>query len=330
MALNCTGVDFANPGCVTIMSNFCRVDEPLGDTYLEKWQGDEFTSDCRAFAALNAGNQAQYAPVVDAYVRRYLVTDGNSVTYPQQGSLIYDPAIEDVIDVCSTYPGGCDAVLTQVCNGFTRADLKSNPNLGKLCGCFMADLQYDKYAGTFGVSKQCDPACTLQSAVHRRDVTNQFNFLECGQTICIIDDVKIQLLNNTVAGDISFGQACSSCGTGGSCQCVISDISVTAVESSIANINFDQQCGGNPLCYKSNAQGIPELIDCSLLEDNNSSGSVPSRIPITFIIIAIAVLAAIVVIIIAISIFSSRKKSAQLDYGSFSPRPSYSNASPLI
>jgi len=320
--------DFNNPLCINVMSNFCSTDDLFGDNYKTKWTGDAFTSTCRRYVELNVGNQVQYVPATDAYVRRYLLTDANPITYPQQGSLIFDPHIEVLVDVCQNYPGGCDAVLGQVCAGYTRADLKENPNLGKLCGCFMSDLEYDKYTGSFGVQKICDPACTLQSAVKPRDPANQFQTLQCGQTICVIDDVKIELLKNTTVGDINFAQACSNCpgGTGG-CQCVVSDISITGVESTIGNINFDQNCGGPVNCFQSDANGVPQLVECSALDTGSGTPTSPtSAISTTTLLIIIAVITAIVIIIIIIVALTTRRRG---DIPSFIPPsqglyPSYS------
>lgn len=301
--------DFNNPACITVMSNYCGTDDFFGDNYIEKWQGDTFTSTCRRYTELNVGNQVQYVPVTDAMVRRYLITDANPITYPQQGSLIFDPAIETVVDVCQSYPGACDAVLNQVCNGFIREDMRDNVNLGRLCGCFLDDNEYDAYQGSFGVEKICDPVCTLQSAVKPRNPENQFQTLSCNQTICVIDDVKIQLLNDSTVGDINFAQACSSCSGGGSggCQCFISDVSITGVQSTIGDINFDQQCGGNPFCYQSDANGVPQKVDCAVLEGDSGGGTTTSRISTTTLLIIIALITAIIIIMIIIIALATRR-----------------------
>lgn len=305
-----TGPYAADPACVPIMTNYCRTDELIGDTYIEKWQGDEITSNCRKYTALNAGNQAQYVPVVDGYVRRYLVTDGNDITYAQQGSLVYDPAIEDIIEVCQTYPGGCDNVLDQVCAGFTRDDLKENPNLGKLCGCFMTDGEYDKYTGAFGVQKICDPACVLQSAVKPRDPANQFVTLNCGQSICVIDDVTISILGKSTTGDITFAQSCASCTGGAGCTCNISDISITSVESTLGNISLDQACGSKPNCFQRDANGIPRPVPCSALEPgggtSTGSGFITTR---TLIIIIVSIIAFIILIIVIALLLRRRQET---------------------
>lgn len=303
------------PACVPVMTSYCSTSDPLGQTYLQKWQGDQVTSPCRKYVSLNPGVQSQYVPVVDAYVRRYLITDHNPITYAQEGSQVYDPNIEDVIQVCEDYPGGCDAVLTDVCAGYTRADLGANPNLGILCGCFMSNQQYDAYTGAFGVSKICDPACVLQAAVKPADPSNQFVTLHCDQAICVIDDVTISILEKSTVGNITFGQACGSCGGNAGCVCNISDISITAVESAVQGINFSQECSGNLNCFKSNANGIPQQVNCSTLDTTSTSGT--SGISGTAVVVIVAIIVVVLIllfIIIFTALLSRKSKESALTY----------------
>jgi hypothetical protein len=303
-----TGAGASNPACIPVMSTYCSTDDPGGMTYQQKWQGDSTTSLCREYVSLNTCNQNQYAPVVDAYTRRYLLTDAHPITYPQQGSLIYDPAIADVISVCQNSPGGCDNVLTQKCSGFTRDDLKSNPNMATLCGCFMSDQQYNTYQGAFGVQKICDPACVLQSAVKPKDPSNQCQALRCQQSICVIDDVTISILQNSTTGDISFGQACSSCTGGAGCVCDISDISLTTVQSVVKDINFSQDCGGVTNCFKRDANGIPQTVPCSALDSTKTSSTPTSVFTNPQVLIAVLILITLIIIIIIVALVASRKR----------------------
>lgn len=298
------------PACRVFMENYCKTDD-LDGTYIQKWQGDEITSKCRGFVALNTGLQAQYVPVTDGYVRRYLITDSNPITYPQQGSLIYQPAIADVVKVCQSYPGACDNALGSVCSGFTREDLKDNPNMARLCGCFMSDNVYDTYTGAFGVSKICDPLCVLQSAVKPRDPNSATQTLHCAQTVCVIDDVTISVLGKSNVGDISFGQSCSSCGTGAGCTCNISDISITSVESTLGNINLAQQCGNNNVnCFKRDASGVPQKVDCSELGGTGNSTSASTKgTALRNILIIIGIIVAVIVIIIIIALVLRRNRN---------------------
>lgn len=313
----CLSLQYANtPQCSAIMSLYCSNSEPNGMTYTEKWQGDELTSTCRKFVALNLGNQLQYVPVIDAYVRRYLLTERKAITYKQQGSIIYDPAIEDVVNVCQSYPGGCDNVLSTVCLGTTRQELGGNPNRASLCGCFLSSAEFDKEGGAFGVERECSSTCILQSAVKRRDPASQTSFLRCKQSICIIDDVTINILGKSTVGDISFNQNCGSCGDSGSCVCSISDVSITAVESTIKDTSFSQKCGGPSKirCFKKDINGVPQPVPCTNLDTAKSNTTqttslTASRLRRGLIISIIAIVAVIIIIVIVILIVRRNQPS---------------------
>lgn len=304
--------------CPGIMQNFCSTDDVGGRTYLEKWQGDNTTSECRGFTRFNASNPNRYIPTTNAAIQRYLVTDGNSVTFPQQGSLIYDPSVEDMIDMCQDNSGACDNTLDNYCEGFTRQDLSENPNLAKFCGCFLSDAEYDKYTGSFGVEPICDPVCVIQSAVKPQNPLEPATTQRCNQTVCVIDDVTINVLGQTTTGDINFAQACAACSNAG-CTCSISDISITAVESVVGNINFDQNCGGPPTCYQRDENGVPQEVECSLLEggaiaagqDRTTS---PTSIFSNFNLLVIIgiVIAVVIIITVGVIIFSSRKNTGPI------------------
>lgn len=315
----CTDLQFANtPACSAIMSLFCSSDTPGvgGQTYLEKWQGDEITSPCRKFVALNLGNQAQYVPVVDAYVRRYLLTERKAISYPQQGSTLYDPAIEDVVKVCQSYPGACDNTLSAVCRGTTRQELGANPNLSRLCGCFLSDEEFAKEGGAFGVTRECASTCIIQAAVKPRDPNNQRAFLKCKQSICIIDDVTINILGKSNAGDISFNQSCGSCGDSSSCVCSISDVSITAVESTIKDTSFSQQCGGADKirCFKKDINGVPQSVPCTNLESNappttQTTSITAARLRLGLIVGIIGIILLVIIIVIIILIVRRNQPS---------------------
>jgi hypothetical protein len=301
--------------CSQVMALYCSTSDDQGLTYTEKWQGDELTSPCRRFVALNLGNQRQYVPVVDAYVRRYLLTERRAISYPAQGSQLYDPAIADVIAVCSAYPGSCDNVLQNVCSGFTSQELGGNPSEASLCGCFLSSAEFDKEGGAFGVPRECSSTCLLQSAVKPRDLTDQTSFLRCKQSICIIDDVTINILGKSTAGNISFNQACSSCGNGGSCVCSISNVSITAVESTIKDTSFLQQCGGiqNLRCFKKDINGIPRSVPCTNLDpattNPTTTTSLTSSRLRTILIISIIVIVVIIIIVIVVLLLRRNQPS---------------------
>lgn len=301
---------FAQPSCVGLMAQYCSDDTET--SYKSKWVGTPASRDCLRFVQENAGKLDFYGPVIEAMVRRYLVTDGNKITSVQTDGANYDPFVTTVLSVCRSNPGACDAILKQKCAGVTREQLSNNVNLAGLCGCFMPDLQYASFS-QFGISRECDPVCALGTSVHLHDGTtnNPAKFLECKQTVCVIDDVTINILANSVVGDVSFSQACSSCSSNngtGSCRCYITDTTVTAINSLIGNVNFEQQCGNTPLCYKSApVVGAPPIqIDCQTGVEVATTKSTSSANSGTLRTLWI-VLGVLILLVIVIIIFSSTR-----------------------
>lgn len=261
---------FAQPSCVPVMAGYCSNDSE--EPYRDKWVGNATTKDCRRFVQENAGKLDFYGPVIGAMITRYLITDNNPITSFETNGSNHDPFIETIIEVCRENPGACDDILTQKCQGVTREQLSNNVNLANLCGCFMADIEYEAYS-QFGIERECDPVCALGSSVklHNTSTNNPAEFIECNQSICVIDDVTINILANSVAGDVTFSQACGSCAgnDGSSCRCYINDTSINAINSLIGDVTFEQACGGTPLCYKSaSVVGAPPIsIDCETGEE---------------------------------------------------------------
>jgi hypothetical protein len=310
------------------MANYCSTNDSL--TYQQKWQGDNVTSPCKKYVAANMSpicNSSNYVPVVDAFVRQYFLIDGHKITYPQQGSTVFDPTMYDIISECQSAYGGCDVVLTQVCSGFTRSQLQSNPSAAALCGCFMADTEYLQYGGSFGIQKICDPMCVLESAVKPVSVPNNCTTQKCNQTICVIDNVTITLLNQSTAGNINFAQACSSCtGNTGGCICDISDISITAVQSSIKDINFSQNCGQTN-CYKSDSQGVPQVVPCASTIPSGGGTTSPTGVSVGTVLIIIGIiLFVILIIIIIVAVVANSKKKAAQQTSIYRPTESYGPA----
>lgn len=341
----CSQAMFAtNPTCEPIMQAYCSNDQNSDnsgfESYLSKWAGDTNQARCPQYCERNLTAQpscifSNYQHVVDAYVRRYFLTDGHAITDPSQGSQIFDPNMRWILNNCSAFPGGCDQVLKQVCNGFTRANLQANPSEARLCGCFLDSSVYQKYTGSFGISDICDPICASSGTIKPNISSPQTCTVDkCSQSICVIDNVTISLLNNSTAGNITFASACSACaGNGGGCQCDISDISITAVESSIKDINFLQNCGNvRPNCFQSDKNGVPQQVDCSVLEPTaTSSTSSPSSGISTGTILLIVGLVLFVIIIIIVIAIALRKRNVEPSlYGSressLKPPPGFGNA----
>lgn len=300
---------FAQPACTSVMATYCSDDSETG--YQSKWIGTPASKDCLRFVQENAGKLDFYGPVISAMVQRYLITENNAITSIQTDGPNYDPFITTVLGVCRSNPGACDAILKQKCAGVTREQLSNNVNLAGLCGCFMPDIQYASFS-QFGINRECDPVCALGTAVHLHDGTTNdpAKFLECKQSICVMDDVTINILANSVVGDVSFSQACSSCSSNsgtGSCRCYITDTSIEAINSLIGNVSFSQQCGNTPLCYKSApVLGAPPIqVDCltgvATGATASSNSNRKSTVSTLWIVLGVLILLVIVIIVFSVT-----------------------------
>ena len=309
---------FLQPSCTPLMAAYCSNDSETG--YENKWNGTPASDDCLRYVQENAGDLAFYQPVISAMVTRYLLTDNHPITSIQTSGSSYDPFIETVVDVCRSNAGACDAVLTQKCASVTRDQLSDNVNLANLCGCFMPDLQYASNS-SFGITRECDPVCAIGSAVGQLDPTTSdpAEFLKCKQSICVIDDVEINILAHSVTGPISFSQACGSCagnaGTG-SCRCYIENVSLTSINSLIGDVSFNQQCGGAPLCYKSApVAGAPPIqVDCGTgtpIASSTGTSSGTGTNPTPFLWIALAIMGVILLVILLIATSGSKSRNTQ-------------------
>lgn len=303
---------FLQPSCIPIMQDYCSNNNETN--YPDKWIGTPSTRDCLRFVQENSIDINFYKPVIDAMVRRYLITENKPITSYQSSGNAHDPFIDTIVQVCRNSPGSCDDVLKIKCAGVTREQLSNNVNLANLCGCFMQDAEYAKLS-SFGIDRECDPICAIGTAVPFLDPLSGVvpEFKKCTQSICVIDDVTINVLANSITGDISFAQACGSCASNagtGSCRCYIQDVDITAINSKIGDVTFSQQCGGAPLCYKSNPTvgAAPIQVDCNTGDAiaTTTTSTTNRSNPITFLWIALAVIG---VILVLIFLFSTSRSS---------------------
>jgi len=266
---------FTNKGCVNPMATYCSDDTDGG--IVNKWSGLPQDKDCLRFVQENPGDESQYGAVVGDMVNKYLLTENKPITSAASDGTNHDPFIDQIVKVCRLAPGACDEVLKQKCKDVTREQMGTNINLANLCGCFMDDDQYKKFA-SFGVDRICDPICTIGSTVKPANPSSPVTkkeFLKCSQSICVIDDVTIKLIGSA-AGAVSFTQACGNCGVGNkdssSCRCYISDTTVEAVNSLIKDVNFNQQCGNNSICSVTQPDGTQKEVDCGTGTPTSNSG----------------------------------------------------------
>lgn len=179
-----------------------------------------------------------------------------------------------IAQICTENPSVCDLSLkNEVCKNVTRADIEGvyakmgvknislmEKNMAALCGCHLPDKEYDKYKNAgivdVGAYASCDPLCKMSGAIPR---TADGHPQQCEASICIIDDVVINIINSDV-NDINFSQVCP-----GKKQstCMIGDMKIFDQGSHVGKIKLSQNCDK---CFKKNPDpnlaAEPIRIDC--------------------------------------------------------------------
>jgi hypothetical protein len=100
--------------------------------------------------------------------------------------------------------------------------------------------------------------------------------------------------------------------------CYINDIDISAVNSKIGDINFSQQCGGQPLCSKSApVAGAPPIqVDCDTGAVVATSSSNNKTSPTRTLYIVLAVLGGLILLLILIA---SAQKPKEIEPPIFIP-----------
>jgi len=219
-------------------------------------------------------SQALFYKVFNKYLEEGGRPDGNESTPG------VDVNFNDTLyNICKSYPGMCASTLQSYCSQYTTQDLVYNLDALKWCGCYMPTGEYSKYSDRYQVNPECTPTCNRNDTIplpSNVGVGQKY----CQQTLCIIDDVSIALVQSQVGSDgsgIQFNQLCSTCGGGSTsgsytssssgdgsttnngtsiirnnvqstCSCTLSDISIIGVGAKIGDIGISQHCAGTT-CY---------------------------------------------------------------------------------
>lgn len=233
-------------------------------------------------------------------------------------------ALNNIINLCST-KGGCDKSLQNICSNKSYNDVlnayknyldpNSTPleklisqNIYQACGCHLPPVQYESDGwSNLGVTETCDPICMIPGVVPQWSSAGP---LQCSQNLCIINDVKIDIINSN-AGNITFNEVCGGCGNnGGGCRCIFSGINVFQSGSTVGNLNFSQNCAGNCQIPDINNPGNFIPVNCST---GLPSGNTPIPINLTkwelikkwannnkfeLLVIVIAIIIAIIILLV--------------------------------
>lgn len=256
------------------------------------------------------------------YFTRYNLTD--NILSSQ-----YNVFQETLHQLCinPSLPGVCGNFLEEYCNTFgnspekNRSIIESSPVRTNFCGCYtMPDPVYQKYVhGTqeclHGLPNcrscvpdpnnldlcpsqpSCDPLCA-RALTSRKANTNIGTLINCPQSVCVIDDVVINVTNSVVPGGVNFNNVCSGCNQGAGCLCVISGVSIPETLGNVGlGANYTQFCGPESVC----------LVNGSPVECTGDLNTIPinpfSTRPIYGLIIIILIIVIIAIILAIISYF---------------------------
>jgi len=252
-------------GCQNLMLDYCS----------NNWDDQVCTQYAQAY---------QTIPDATSVVRTTLVNYINSRSPPDYTSKKLDNnAVRDdstdpfftsvVPTICSYAKGACDCVLNQYCAQFGRADMTKDDTLRVLCGCHMSqtptapltcgnDADKLNLRNTTVLPNQytypetgvmCDPMCKYSGTMENNA------FTPCEESVCIIDNVNVNLINSSSEVDLS--QACGT-PSGGVSSCYIGDVDVNDI-SSEGKVKLAENCGK---CYRYIEGDIPQVIECNTLQ----------------------------------------------------------------
>jgi hypothetical protein len=112
-------------------------------------------------------------------------------------------------DICNKIPGLCVDILPKICQDYTPETLVNTPGSLPWCSCWMPDSSYEKYE-KFGIQRECSPLCNRPGVLPYLD--NNFMTKVCVQSVCMMDDITVGLINTQFKNGVNFNQICGSCG----------------------------------------------------------------------------------------------------------------------
>ena len=142
---------------------------------------------------------------------KYTKTYGSFVGAINQDGLQKSDQFKEIIGtVCGKYPFLCVDFLPDACNTVTSDQMAYlSPDVRSWCGCYMNEKEYKKY-NELSIPTECTPACNSPGTIPLIDGNQRPKI--CKDTICVIDDLNINITDSTYPGGFNFNQLCRSCG----------------------------------------------------------------------------------------------------------------------
>lgn len=272
--------NYINPSglCSTLDSNTidytcsgCRFDG--SDDQYDFW----ISSNCPAFYSsllYDAGkynrNQIEKAQL---YTNNLLesYTNYNPITSPDNES--FNDFQQSLYYLCTNYgltPGVCQNWLyNQYC--LDEVTSSSSSEYTKWCGCMSPHKNFENVP--------CSSSCNTSGSIKPVNVLDGIPIF-CKEPICYIDGISVNVVGSSSTTTIN--QICPQCIS--NCICVIEDIDVDS------DININQYCGSERLCY-TNIDDVLTQVPCS-----NPSRRIVLVIGIAIILLVLFLIGTIVAI----------------------------------
>lgn len=190
--------------------------------------------------------------LMNAVLARYSA-DGYVLGAPP-GSPQYNPFQDYLYQLGCSVPVIMQDGLRNACSIYSADTASRNPTVSNFCGCYLPDSEYSTYVDQYQINKECTPICNRRSTIPIISSDNQP--YRCNQTVCIIDDISINIANSNV-GDIGISQVCGNCGQNASCTCIVSSNAIEAVNANVGGINLSTQCSSSTCSIPGRTGTIP-------------------------------------------------------------------------
>lgn len=234
--------------------------------------------------------------------------DNFDLTTPDKDG--YSTFQETLAESCNNQgvtPGICQNYLCEnLCNAKTYSEISNNKSNVQWCGCFTYPPDQ---VNIYGDNISCYPLCHLNSTIQefKQDTGEPKT---CSGTVCVIDDVTINIQGGDVEGGINFNNICPSCPVVDNtnnidpsddprCTCIISGVDITGTIDSVnLGSNFKNACGDNSTCYSvDQSTGEYSPVACSDVLPTTDSTSA-AALPIVLIIVVVIIVVIVVLVFI--------------------------------
>jgi hypothetical protein len=207
--------------------------------------------------------------IVEATMKSY--SDDGFILGTLPGMAGYNPFQDFMYKyIFCRFPFLAKDTLKTTCGKYTTSQLETNPSIANLCGCYLRDIEYEKYVNLYQVNPECAPQCNRSLVIPLTDYDGKNIF--CDQDTCIVDDVAINLAGSDV-NNVNISQICGNCHTpgqpnsppnaGSSCSCNFTENTFNISQSEFNQFDVNQTCTTSNCTIINSVTGQSETLPCS-------------------------------------------------------------------